>query len=281
MKDEGEIWFRQNWKPKIDQVVVNLEADGVISGGVEYQPIPSIILSWLDSPFDLDGLLGRSIHIPQSYDEVQQDHVTDFYYDEHLDLDDVHIDFVERDGKRLRVKVIGKAIDPEATGPDLMDIEIDTVIRFVDRNTPPVFQPPRIVEEVGTFNQTEYFWKCEREFEGCPIVIRLSSSDDSFDKLASYARSLITQKQISLSVIRQDIRVRLSELKWKFDAFHVTPDFDVDDFCPDTFTICTSDDKMDSIHLYVFLTHPASGTDNWILRYADGECYSLEWIPDR
>src|SRR5687767_10958483 len=85
MEVAGDIWFRKNWKPNVDQVVINLQANAAISGGGQDHPAPSIILSWLDSPFEFDGLLGRSIHIPQSYDEEQEDHATDFCYGEHLD----------------------------------------------------------------------------------------------------------------------------------------------------------------------------------------------------
>jgi len=145
----------------------------------------------------------------------------------------------------------------------------------------PVLEPPRNVDGVGTFNQTEHFWRCEREYDGRSIEIRLFTDVNSFDRLASYARSLIAQEQISLSVMRQDIESRLSGLKWKFDDFNVHPRFNIDEFYPETFTISMSDDKTDRIHLYVFLAHPASGTDNWILRYVDGKCYELEWIPDR
>jgi hypothetical protein len=82
MEEAGNLWFRQDWRPGIDKVVINLEADELISGGNEYLHSPSIILSWLDSPFHLDGFLNRSIHVPTSYSEGQEDHATDFYYGE-------------------------------------------------------------------------------------------------------------------------------------------------------------------------------------------------------
>jgi hypothetical protein len=89
------------------------------------------------------------------------------------------------------------------------------------------------------------------------------------------------QERIPLSGMGKDIESRLPLLKWKFEDFGVAPQFDIDRFYPDTFTISTSDDKTNRISVYVFLTHPDSGADNWILRYTDEECYSLEWIPNR
>lgn len=274
MEENGDIWFRPNWRPNVDRVVINLEANKAISGGVDYQPPPSIILAWLDSPFDLDRLPGRSVYIPQSYDEEQQDHATNFSYGEHLDLDDVHIHFTERDDQRFRIRVTGKVTQLEA------EVEIDTMIRFVDRNKP-LTESPRTVSGVGTFHQTKYGWECEGRYGSAPIEIRLFADDDSFDRLATYARSLISQEQISLSAMREDIASELPLLKWKFDDFGVEPNFDIGKFCPEAFSISTSDDETESIDLNVFLTHPDSGTDDWILRYPDGKCYELEWIPDR
>jgi hypothetical protein len=281
MEEVGKLWFRQDWKPGIDKVVINLEADELISGGNEYLPTPSIILSWLDSPFHLDGFLNRSIHIPQSYSEEQEDHATDFCYGEHLDFDDVRIDFVERRGERFRIKVTGESIDIESSGHAKMAVEIDTVIRFVDRNSPPVLAPPRRVDGFGEFTQTEWCWECTAEYEGRPVQIRLFAESNSFDRFAGYARSLLRQELVPLETMRRDIESGLPGLKWKFDDFNVDAEFNIKEFLPGGFTVAEADDKSDDVHLYVFLTHPASGTDQWILRYANWECYSLEWIPDR
>lgn len=281
MEDAGELWFRQDWKPGTDQVVVNLEGDERVSGGSEFLHAPSIILSWLDSPFDLDGLLKRSIHIPVSYSEEQEDHATNFYYGEHLDFDDVHIDFVERRGKRFRIRVTGKTIDIESDSPGDMTVEIDTFVDFMDRNSPPVIQPPRTVDGIGEFSHKEWRWECTAEYAGGPIQVRLSTKGERFDEFAKYARTVMRQENVSLETMRNDIKSRLSGLKWKFDDFNVNPDFSIEGFVPETFTITEADKKSDDVRLYVFLTHPDSGTDDWILRYSNSECYSLEWIPDR
>ncbi|NUN03968.1 MAG: hypothetical protein HUU41_22920 [Bryobacteraceae bacterium] len=281
MEEAGDLWFRQDWKPGIDKVVINLEADELVSGGNECLPTPSIILSWLDSLFHIDGFLNRSIHIPQSYSEEQEDHATNFCYGEHLDFDDVHIDFLERTGERFRIKVTGETSDVESTGHGKMAVEIDTVIRFVDRNSPRVLEPPGRVDGVGEFTQTEWCWECNAQYEGHPVQIRLSTEGNSFERFGSYARSVLRQELIPLETMRRDIETGLPGLKWKFDDFNVDPEFNIKEFFPNTFTITEADDKSDDVHLYVFLTHPASGTDNWILRYANSDCYSLEWIPDR
>jgi hypothetical protein len=281
MEGTGKLWYRQNWKPGTDKVVINLEGDERVSGGNEYLHPPSIILSWLDSPFDLNRLLTRSVHIPHSYSKEQQDHVTDFYYGEHLDFDDVRIDIVERKGNRFRIRVTGKTIDIESSRPGVMTIEIDTCVEFVDRNSPRVTEPSRTVDGIGEFFDTEGRWECTAEYAGHPIRIRLSSEGDAFDEFAKYAGAVMRQERVSLETMRNDIKDGLPGLAWKLDHFNVTPDFDIGGFVPDTFTITEGDKKSDDFRLYVFLTHPNSGTDSWILRYSNSECYSLEWIPDR
>ena len=281
MEDAGELWLRQDWKRGTDKVVINLQGDERVSGGSEYLHAPSIILSWLDSPFDIDRFLNRSIHIPLSYSEEQGDHATNFYYGEHLDFDDVHIDVVERNDDRFRIRVTGKTIDLESTGHGDMTVEIDTFVDFVDRNSPPVIEPPRKVDGIGEFFDKQWCWECTAEYAGCPITVRLSTQGDAFDEFAKYARAVMRQELVSLELMQNDIKSRLPGLKWKFDDFNVNPTFSIDEFVPDSFTITEADNKSDDVHLYVFLTHPDSGTDNWILRYSDKECYSLEWIPDR
>lgn len=129
----GRIWCRRDWVPDGDKVVINLQADDVISGGRECETTPSITLSWIDSPFRFNDLVGRTISIPKSYDEQIRDHVTNFCHDEHQDLDDVTIEFVETDGERIRISVSGKTDDLYAQGGQRVDIEIDTYVKLYDR----------------------------------------------------------------------------------------------------------------------------------------------------
>jgi hypothetical protein len=239
------------------------------------------MLSWLDSPFDLDGLQNRSIHIPLSYSEEQEDHATNFYYGDHLDFDDVHIDFVERIGTRFRIRVTGKTIDIESATSGDMTVEIDAFVDFVDRNSSPVIEPPRTVDGIGDFVVKGWCWECTAQYEGRPTQIRLSTKGDRFDEFARFARTVMLQETVACETMRNDIKSRLPDLKWKCDDFKVKPNFSIEGFVPDTFTVTEADQKSDDVRLYVFLTHPDSGTDNWILRYSNSECYSLEWIPDR
>jgi hypothetical protein len=147
MEGEGSLWTRSwpnSWPnswPKTssrkthDEVVINIEAAlPAIKGEIEYDCSPVITLSWLEKTFAFDDLLNRTVNIPRSFDETVGDHMTSFYYFEHLDFDDVRIEFIERDGERYRIKVTGTVPDLEAAGADAkMTIEIDTIVHRTER----------------------------------------------------------------------------------------------------------------------------------------------------
>lgn len=138
MDGEGNLWFRQ-WpilaeQKTHDKIVINIEAKlPALKGEIEFDCGPVIILSWLDAKFQFDKLLHRTVEIPSSYDEFVGDHVTNFYYFEHLDFDDVRIRFVERDGERYRIQVTGTVPDNESDSDGRMDVRIDTIVRLTDR----------------------------------------------------------------------------------------------------------------------------------------------------
>ena len=276
----GEIWFRENWKPGVDQVVVNLNEGEAISGLTECESAPSITLSWLDSPFDFSRIVGRSIHIPRSYDDAIRDHVATFYNGEHLDFDDVRIDFIEGEGESLRLKMTGKIAGVNASGPETIDVEVDASIRFIDRNRRKSPSSPRTVEGVGVFKENDYYWTGEGRYDTHPVEIRLFA-DGNFERLADVARSIISEEGLSPAKIGEDIGSELPGLQWKFDDFGVKTNFEVGEFYPQIIGISQADDNIDGISLNIFLAHPDSGNDQWILRYVDRECMSFEWIPDR
>ncbi len=101
-----------------------------ISGGREYDSECIIGLDWEDPNFDADSLVGREIQIPTSYNDESQDHVTNFYYYEHLDFDDVRIKFLAREGNRFRIEVTGTAPDPSGEDSDRLTIHIDTNVEL-------------------------------------------------------------------------------------------------------------------------------------------------------
>lgn len=136
MNGEGSIWSRR-WpvvatEPTHDEVVINIEAKlPAIRGGIEYDCNPVLILSWLENPYRFEHLLHRTIEIPKSFDAFVNDHVTSFYFFQHLDFDDVVIRFVERDGERYRIQATGTA--PDLASHSRMEIQIDTIVRRTER----------------------------------------------------------------------------------------------------------------------------------------------------
>lgn len=112
-----------------DKVVINIDAKlPALKGEIEFDCSPVIILSWLEAKFQFDDLLHRTIEIPHSYDEFVGDHVTNFYYFEHLDFENVRIHFLEREGERYRIQVTGTVPEIESCS-----IEIDTIVHRTDR----------------------------------------------------------------------------------------------------------------------------------------------------
>jgi hypothetical protein len=101
-----------------------------ISGGLEYDSLCIIGLDWEDPNFDADSLVGREIQIPTSYNDELQDHVTNFYYYEHLDFDDVLIKFLAREGNRFRIEVTGTAPDPNGGADGRLKIHVDTIVEL-------------------------------------------------------------------------------------------------------------------------------------------------------
>lgn len=281
MERQGELWIRPKWRNGKDQVVINLAAKKRLSGPMAYEIPTSIIVSWLDAPFDLDRLPGRRIHIPKSYDETLRDHATEFYNGQHLEFDDVHIEFLERDGDAFHIQVTGEVDDYTSEKRAKMKVAIDTVIQFVDRNRPPVVEPPRHVDGVGEFTDAESYWQCNVNYQGHPVEIWLWRDGDSFDEYAKYARALMRQELVSFEAMLNELEAGLPSLKQKFKDFKVKPRFPRDGFAPHRFTITRDDDELDEVFFYVFLRHTASGEDDWILRYNNWENYAVEWIPDR
>ncbi len=101
-----------------------------ISGGLEYDSECLIGLDWEDPNFDADLLVGTEIQIPTSYSDELKDHVTSFYYYEHLDFDDVCIRFLAREGNRFRIEVTGTAPDPSGEYSGRLAIHIDTIVEL-------------------------------------------------------------------------------------------------------------------------------------------------------
>ena len=129
----GEIWCRKSWGPNGgDQVVLNLEAKSVVSGGREFETTPSITIAWLDTPFDFQRLAGRTIEIATSFNEVVGDYMTTFYHDEHQNLEAVSIEFGKPDGNKVRLKVRGSTDD--LYGDQKVAISLQTFVTLVDRH---------------------------------------------------------------------------------------------------------------------------------------------------
>lgn len=131
----GEFYSHRSYiapfgaKKEKHQIIVQTVLPAV-SGGLEYDSECVIGLNWDDPHFDPDSLVAREIEIPTSYNDDLKDHVTNFYYFEHLDFDGVHIKFLAREENRFRIEVTGTAPDPNGKFSDRLKIHIDTIVKL-------------------------------------------------------------------------------------------------------------------------------------------------------
>jgi hypothetical protein len=110
-----------------DKIVINVEGKSpALRGALEYDCPPVISLGWWERGFSFDQLVGRSVHIPKGYDELVRDHVSTCYYFQHLDFDDVNIQFLEREEDCFRIHIVGIANDYVSR----INLNIETVIRI-------------------------------------------------------------------------------------------------------------------------------------------------------
>lgn len=67
----------------------------------------------------VESLSGAAVHIPKSYDEKLQSHVSTFYLSEHLDLDDLKLRFGQFNEGKILVEFTGFVEeDPTGSTPD-------------------------------------------------------------------------------------------------------------------------------------------------------------------
>ena len=141
IKENSSIWNRpfnedgtyDTFPTDSFQYVINIDAKKpAVSGGLEYDSAPSVMLSWIEDFIEPENLVGRTIEIPNSFDARIEDHVTEFYYFEHLEFDNVKIRFVEHDAGCFRIQVTGTAPDPTNRSA-VLEVKIDTIVQVTER----------------------------------------------------------------------------------------------------------------------------------------------------
>jgi hypothetical protein len=140
-------------------------------------------------------------------------------------------------------------------------------------------KPPRHVLAIGTFAETsEDFWECESTYHGCPVKIQLHAEPDSFERIATFAKSVIVENAITPTCIRQHVEELIGTLQWKFDAFKVRTPFRAEELVANWFSFYRDDDS-DELTLSIGLCDPTD-SGKWFLRFHGTEAWHLEWVPN-
>ena len=96
------------------RVSIYVEADTVIQP-VEFTEelcsTPIVEAHVVDLDFDASSLVGKKYLVPTSFDDDLEDHVSVFYYCEHLELDKIEIDIIRQDGDHCEIRWTGVADD--------------------------------------------------------------------------------------------------------------------------------------------------------------------------
>ena len=100
----------------------------------------------------------------------------------------------------------------------------------------PILEPPRTVEGIGTLVQDEEnSWKGEAMYDGELVEVELSANAESFQEIATYASSVISEQTLPRSKLNKEITKGLGFLTDKFRRFNVAPDFKAEEFVPRRF----------------------------------------------
>ena len=70
---------------------------------------PLVRADWRTKANSVADLVDCETYIPKSYDEILEDHVTNFYFSSHNELNDCRMLFTKVDTKRIRIELTGYA----------------------------------------------------------------------------------------------------------------------------------------------------------------------------
>lgn len=134
-KEYGDISWSSMGDGKKASVCFAVEADAVIEPLEFTEDVcssPFVEAQAFDSDFDPTSLAGKKYKIPKSYDEIVGDHVSVFYYAEHLELDEIEIEVLDQQGDICDVRWTGLADDNCADPPARTRITVEGRFRIIE-----------------------------------------------------------------------------------------------------------------------------------------------------
>jgi hypothetical protein len=137
---------------------------------------------------------------------------------------------------------------------------------------------PRSVDGLGTLVQDKKdSWKGVARYDGRDVEIELSADVESFDEIAAYARSIISEATLPRAKMDQEITDGLHFLAGKFQRFNVSSDFKADEFIPHRFYFYKRR-HHDHPEVIIVLDH-AADVGHWSLTFYNLDSGILNWVP--
>lgn len=154
-------------------------------------------------------------------------------------------------------------------------LRVQTEIKTAD----PQLESPRSLADLGTLVQTkENSWTGTAYYNGRDVEIELAADTQSFQEIAAYARSVITEETLPRSKIEEEITEWLPILADNFKRSNVSSDFHAKDFIPRRFYFYKRR-HHDSPEVIIGLDHPAD-VGHWSLEFSRiDEGGLLHWTP--
>jgi hypothetical protein len=255
---------------------IEMEALSFTDPGLDRELEPEIILDHLGLPSIVPAELANTRFSPDPNEPPPLRYEGSFYFlGEHnwVDLEEIRfLDATERSVLAEYHLVVHLPKRP----PDEYHIVLTVPTEIETGDS--VLEPPRTVDGIGTLVHTEKgFWQCDGSYDGKRVQIELSADPGSFEEIAAYARSVITQEAITRSKLNEEISDGLALLADKFERFKVSPDFAAEDFVPCSFYFYKRRHHEEPEAIIV-LEHPAD-VGHWSLDLHGTRAGILNWVP--
>ncbi len=136
--EKVSIWRNQGW------VTVEIEGESPpFDRDVHGCGAPMLQASWKSDAVKYEDLAGIEVYIAQAYDEAISDHVTNFYYSSHNDLNECRVKFSMGDDGALKVELTGYAPEDGVHWGDDSGVNVTAKATFII-DTPQIFdQTPK------------------------------------------------------------------------------------------------------------------------------------------
>jgi hypothetical protein len=235
---------------------------------------PEILLSYLHLPSTNPAELENTRYSPAS--DATSSYEGSFYFlDEHNWVDLKEIRFLNATGNSILTEydlVIHLPKHPPDEYPIVLRVQ--TEVKTAEAK----LEAPRTVEGLGTLVQSRVgFWKGGAMYDTRPVEIELSANAASFEEIAAYARSVITQRTLPRSRMNKEIAKGLGFLADKFKMFNVSPDFTAEEFVPRRFYFYKRR-HHEKPEVIIVLHHPAD-VGHWSLSFSGTGNGDLIWVP--